>query len=229
MSGLISAILKGKLSRRHESMEDILTSCVFDVLQNHPESGLLPFVRHARSLEGKYPLEAIPERSPTICEFWPWINSCEEKGCQPDILLSVAPESEHSKVAWSIMIEAKLGSPPESEQLIREWRNHVHYLVSGERYLILLTADFVMPKKAYMRVKDSLDQHEYEKFISDVLWLSWRHLELILNETLKSNPCKDLELLLKLLVRLHLTGFHGFSTPAFHRILWMWHRSSRKE
>ena len=45
---MIEALLRGKLSREQENMEDVLTSNVFGMLQYvAPESGLFPFLAQA--------------------------------------------------------------------------------------------------------------------------------------------------------------------------------------
>ena len=50
---MLQALLRGKLSRVQENMEDVLTSTVFGLLRYFPvQSGLWPFLSHAANVQG---------------------------------------------------------------------------------------------------------------------------------------------------------------------------------
>ena len=74
------ALLKGKLSRAQENMEDILTSNVFGLFQYLPaELGLLPFLALAEDETGNRPLAFLAGEQACACrsvdyEFWPWLE-----------------------------------------------------------------------------------------------------------------------------------------------------------
>ena len=67
---MLQAILKGKLSREQENMEDVLTSNVFGLLRYvQPQEGILKYLWLAEDNEGNQPLKylsslkEIPEQS----------------------------------------------------------------------------------------------------------------------------------------------------------------------
>jgi hypothetical protein len=58
---MLMVLLRGKLSRDQENMEDILTSNVFGVLQYLPPgAALVPFLHKVSTPEGKCPLADLP-------------------------------------------------------------------------------------------------------------------------------------------------------------------------
>ena len=57
---MLQAILKGKLSREQENMEDILTSNVFGLLRYvQPQEGILKYLSLAEDKDGKQPLKYL--------------------------------------------------------------------------------------------------------------------------------------------------------------------------
>ena len=80
---MLMALLRGKLSREQENLEDILTSNVFGLLKYlPPEEGLFPFLSHAQTLDGRRPLEGAVPGAKVEYQFWPWYaeedcNACE--------------------------------------------------------------------------------------------------------------------------------------------------------
>jgi len=87
---MIEALLRGKLSREQENMEDILTSNVFGMLQYvAPELGLFPFLAQAKTIAGDCPLGFLtavcdPGQARVEYDFWPqWPQS------EPDVVLRI--------------------------------------------------------------------------------------------------------------------------------------------
>ena len=78
---MLEALVKGKLSREQENMEDILTSNVFGLLKYLPPWILLfPFLKMTY-FNNEYPsLEEIPDDLSFKFNFWPPLH---EKNCNP--------------------------------------------------------------------------------------------------------------------------------------------------
>lgn len=81
---MLQALLRGKLSREQENLEDILTSNVFGALGYlDPKDGPLPFLALAETASGDRDFAWISELAPSVkvsatYEFWPW---WEKPGC----------------------------------------------------------------------------------------------------------------------------------------------------
>jgi len=182
---MLAALLRGKLSREQENMEDILTSTVFGVLQYlAPEDGLLPFLSEAVTLDGDRPLAHLTSDARIArFDFWPWISEKGCAGCEPDVLLRLDPPS--GRLVW-VMIEAKYWSGKSSgedsepgrpfDQLAREWDNLVH--IAGDEadaVLVYLTADVGIPQD---EIEASLAEYRQKRqgLPPTICWLSWRHL-----------------------------------------------------
>jgi len=212
---MLMALLKGKLSREQENMEDILTSNVFGLLQYlSPKDCLLPFLRLAQTPEGNKLLEELPDGTQAKYEFWPWWNEKDCDNCQPDVVLRLNINGKRSLL---VLIEAKYFSGKSSEenneqerpndQLAREWDNLVRIAAreGAEPILVYLTAGMGFPKE---EIEDSQREY-YAKRGKQALiaWLSWRHLAGVLNKT----EVPSLKHLREVLERFNLVFFSGFS------------------
>lgn len=227
---MLQAILHGKLSRAQENMEDLLTSMVFGLLGYLPPAeGLLPFLQHATTLDGYFPLKDLPGETEVPTDkwcFWPWLH--EEgvvKGCEPDVLLRVERPSGDS---FLVLVEAKYlsgkSSTDEDDQLAREWHNLVRKAEqeNANPVLIYLTAD-VGPPRA--EIEESIRVAIDKRFEKNPLicWLSWRHITRLTPKAGDDIPqdCKHLILqdLNDLMDRLGLYFFRGFESLKDDHIL----------
>lgn len=221
---MLMALLRGKLSRDQENMEDILTSNVFGVLKYLPPGNVLvPFLSKASLPEGKWPLADLPADVKVEYEFWPWLEESGCDGCEPDVLIRIAC-SDGKKIL--VLIEAKYRSSKSSEedegerpndQLAREWDNLSRLAAreSAKPVLIYLTADVRCPVEDIEASQKELVSKRVEK--AKICWLSWRHLPFLITD---SSP-EILRDLVGVLRRLNLTFFEGFSRVAAPaRIQW---------
>jgi len=226
---VIQALLKGKLSADQENMEDILTSNVFGLLRYlPPEHGLLPFLAHASSHDGrKLEMPVAVPGVQAVTRFWPPL---EEQGCtpcEPDVLIRITwPGLDGSR--FLVLVEAKYLSGKSSEaeesstepcdQLAKEWGN-VESLArreGREPVLVYLTAAFGRPVEEILCAAE--DHHRKTNRTSlpfTCYWLSWRHLALVAESRadLDSSATASyiLEDLGRMLNRLDLVFFGGFS------------------
>ena len=219
---MLMALLKGKLSREQENMEDILTSNVFGLLGYLPaERGLLPFLACAENQSGERPLAClakptIPADQQVSYEFWPWMEATDCFGCEPDVLLRI-PRSGDNRLL--VLVEAKYLSGKSSEasdeyskptdQLAREWDNLVRVAEreSSEPVLIYLTADMAYPTVDIMPSVEEYEAKRPDAARPTILWLTWRRIADVFGST-EERILQDLVLLVK---RLNLTAFEGFS------------------
>jgi len=213
---MLMALLKGKLSREQENMEDILTSNVFGLLQYlSPKDCLLPFLRLAQTPEGNKLLEELPDNTQAEpYDFWPSWHEEGCEGCQPDVVLRLNINGQRRLL---VLIEAKYYSGKSSEedreqecpndQLAREWDNLVRVAAREKRepVLVYLTADMGIPKD---EIEVSQREYRVKRGKQAVIaWISWRHLAGVLSGA--QNP--SLQDLRKVLERLNLVFFSGFS------------------
>ena len=214
---MIEALLKGKLSREQENMEDILTSNVFGLLRLLPPAdGLLPFLRDAKLLDNSQPLELLADDAEVDYDFWPRFDEADCHPCEPDVVLRITNPGRTPHLVW---VEAKYLSGKSSEespdddrpydQLAREWDNLVHAArrEHAEPLLIYLTTDISLPEHEI-----EASQRAYQRFRgADALfacaWLSWRDLPTVLA------GCNHLAArhLIKLADRLEFHYFRGIS------------------
>jgi len=236
---MIPAILKGKLSRQQENMEDILTSCVFGTLRYlPPEQGLFPFLKCTKTEDGDgvEDLNLGPGASVEY-EFWPWLHERVPGGdgeswcipCEPDVLLKIKPPVGRPIY---ILIEAKFRSGKSSDatdkrddpndQLAREWDNLVALAErkDAEHHLIYLTADVGIPTDEIQVSKDDyLSNRPGATFSCG--WLSWRHLDHSVRrqDGLRvDNTC--LRDLISLCKRLDLRFFDGVTSIEPEELYW---------
>ncbi len=228
---MIAALLHGKLSRKQENMEDILTSIVFGVLKHlPPDRILLPWLSMARSEDGLTlsPGEFLRPDVQADYDFWPQWKENECGFCEPDLALQLTLPQPGTR-RWVIGIEAKYLSGKSStaddqqlhpyDQLAREWDNlaSIARKENREPFLIYLTADFGFPTDEIRASREEFQRKRVGKQPFECYWLSWRHLSTLLdcihNEQVPSYAIELLNDLGAALKRLELTFFWGFSRP----------------
>lgn len=230
---MLMALLRGKLSRTQENLEDILTSNIFGALKYlAPEEGLLPFLSHAQTLDGKRPFESVPAGTKVEYVFWPWHAEQGCNGCEPDVELRILlPDGKK----MSVFIECKYFSGKSSEedseeeivetkqeppidQLARQWSN-LDVLAKREGaqpLLIYLTRDIGVPRDELEASRRAV-QKGLSKSSFSCCWLSWHQLYEI-GPQRNSPIMADIRALLE---RLNLVFFHGISSfPSVGTVNW---------
>jgi hypothetical protein len=221
---MLQALLRGKLSREQENMEDILTSGVFGLLSYlPPESALMPLLRLARFGDGTE--EVVfdsPDLSIAETEFWPTYATDLAGPTEPDVLIRARESNGASHI---IAIEVKLWSskswrlaPGEScltDQLAREWYVLVHLCkrVGASPHLVYVTAD-----RQYPRFEINESANEYSSrcpvwardYPFRCAWLSWVEVAEEFREC-KERALRDIALACW---KLDLVPFRGFSSVA---------------
>ena len=230
---MLMALVKGKLSRQQENMEDILTSNVFGLLKYAPPSeGILPFLAKARTRDEQRPLVGLSADCQVKYEFWPSLADSTGARCEPDLLLMIrAPDA----ATYRVLVEAKYLSGKSSytdeesevpvDQLARQWDTLTCNLaVDINPVLIYLTANVGMPRAD---IKEAIAdfQRNYPKQPAPVIaWLSWRHLH-ELAETASLEILRDLKAMLE---RLGLHFYRGTGqAPRFPDTVWRFRRARR--
>jgi hypothetical protein len=228
---MIDALLKGKLSRNQENMEDILTSNVFGTFKYNPDHRpLLTFLSKARSATGEPAFNVLPDNAGIDFAFWPWLDDAAG-GCEPDVLLRINYDGTEK---YLILIEAKLWSgkslarklatnldtePSQlaQDQLAREWLCLKSLAQSENAHpkLIYLTSDTICPANDIIESQNALVLNSGEK--GSIFWLSWRCLPSILDQFTESEMFHDLA---KSLRYLDLIFFEGFSSFKAHSFTW---------
>lgn len=183
---MIEALLKGKLSREQENMEDILTSNVFGLLRlMTPAEGLLPFLREAKLPNDTKPLDNLANDANVEYDFWPRFDERDCHPCEPDVVLHITEPARSPRHVW---IEAKYLSGKSSEegpdddrpydQLAREWDNLVRVAkhTQAEPLLIYLTTDVSLPKHEIEASRSAYQRIRGPGAPFKCAWLSWRDL-----------------------------------------------------
>ena len=220
---MLMALLRGKLSREQENLEDILASNVFGLLKYlPPEEGLFPFLSHAQTLDGHRPLEGAVPGAKVEYQFWPWYAEEDCNGCEPDVELRILwPNGRKMRV----FIECKYLSGKSSEeddgqevvetkreppvdQLAREWSNLTCLAKrdNADPVLIYLTRDIRCPREEIEASRRVLLRESTNATFS-CCWLSWHQLY----EIRPNKPSQILADIKTLLERLNLVFFHGIS------------------
>jgi len=215
---MLQAILKGKLSREEERMEDLLTSCVFGILiHTHPDQILIPFLRLAINLQTDESMDSILQDNSMVesVEFWPNLKGEGCHPCEPDVDIVIR---DSDGTLSRIFIEAKYHSGKSSlpdpmrnkpyDQLAREFDN----LQTLNRKkgitrsaVIYLTADYSCPTQD---LKESMMEYTAKRGQqARILWLSWRKLYMVLKTSVlgASGMAHDL---VQFLEYLNLTSFY---------------------
>jgi hypothetical protein len=194
---MLEAVIRGKVSREIEYMEDVLTSAVFGGFRYaQPQDAVFPFLARCRRTSGEAPLAFLATVvSGTVeYEFWRWWpDRSGFRGCEPDVVLDITAGAKHMLV----LVEAKLCSgkssvaseieeayEPPNDQLAREWCQLVLRAadINAEPLLVYLTADTCAPVSD---IEDSRKEHARNSLAArvappDIAWLSWRHLAAVL-------------------------------------------------
>lgn len=220
---MLMALLRGKLSREQENLEDILTSNVFGLLKYlPPEEGLFPFLSHAQTLDGRRPLEGAVSGAEVEYQFWPWYAEEDCNGCEPDVELRILwPNGRKMRVfveckylsgksseedTGQEVIETK--REPPVDQLARE-RSNLNCLAerdNAEPVLIYLTGAIGCPREEIEASRRVLWKRSPNASFS-CCWLSWHQLY----EIRPDKPSQILADIKTLLERLNLVFFHGIS------------------
>jgi len=177
---MLQALLKGKLSREEEDMEDLLTSNVFGSVKYVPfNEGLIHILSSATKQDNSSPLKNLEGKVEKVrYEFWPWLNKGSYKGCEPDVLITLKHVDGKKTI---VLVEAKYYSSMSSEvdvegkpisQLEREWQNLATLAEEKKAYPVLLyiTADFSYPREDISTVNKENEQK------GEIVWISWRKL-----------------------------------------------------
>ena len=217
---MLQAILKGKLSREQENMEDILTSNVFGLLRYvQPQEGILKYLSLAEDKDGIRPLEYLNSfneflQNSVEYEFWPWWQEMGCIGCEPDVVISIKIPDKKDLL---ILIEAKYLSGKSSEadesydtpydQLAREWDNLSVMADESDKspILVYLTAHYTYPQEDINNAVSELREKRPGDAEPVIYWLSWRHL----HKVCENSRTFVLDDLMCLLSRLNFKFFNG--------------------
>lgn len=223
---MLAAQLRGKLTRKEEDLEDLLTSNVFGSIKYTPnEKGLIPLLSAAEDENGLNPLIRLPNISDVTYEFWPYLNDRKGNAREPDVLIHITHETKQRTI---ILVEAKYQSGKSSEadegsrindQLASEWDILITKETDAKPYLLYITADFSYPNKD---IEDA--QYEFAKKRNgklDIVWISWRKLPTVLNDN--EPMLKDL---IEVLRKQGLTFFEGIEIPSIDRIPWTFQKNT---
>ncbi|WP_437191133.1 hypothetical protein [Planctomicrobium sp. SH527] len=235
---MLEALLRGKLSREQENMEDVLTSNVFGLLRYlPPHEGVLPLLAVAEAVgigakNERYPLCSLttPEHVTGISveyEFWPYWTDPDCLACEPDVVIRIRDAQGGMSI---VLIEAKYLSSKSSEadeinqqpndQLAREW-DHLVRVAQRENasaYLVYLTASIGVPEEEIeASVTEYLAKRIHDSCRPRILALSWRQI----SEIFSSAEHPILRDLCALSRRLGLTYFHGVHFAETTE-LWRW-------
>ena len=206
-------MLKGKLTRDEESLEDLLTSNVFGTMKYVPFSeGLIHFIHSVEDSQGEYPFKDIDEIRTIDFDFWPSLTELGCSRCEPDVLVRLITNEGRRLI---FLIESKYLSGKSSEaeesilpkdQLAKEWDNLIP-IAKREKYdpfLIYVTAHTMFPKDD---IESSIREQETKRSRRmSVAWISWRKLTRILEQS-HNAMIQDLACVLK---KLGLVFFEGF-------------------
>jgi hypothetical protein len=218
---MLQALLRGKLSREQENMEDILTSGVFGLLGYiPPENGLMPFLRLAQFGDGTSNATFdSPALKISEIEFWPNYVTESVGSTEPDVLIRAQEADGRSHI---ILIEVRLWSskssrpdpsdPNVTDQLAREWCVLVHLCKKANAipHLIYLTADRQYPQA---EINESTIEYSIKRpawaseFPFRCAWLSW----LAVAEEFRESPEPALRHISLACLKLDLVPFRGFS------------------
>jgi hypothetical protein len=221
---MLQAQLEGKLTRREEEMEDLLTSNVFGSLKYvQPEEGLLPLLSSSEDIDGNAPIDFFQTISDARYKFWPKIKESGCNGCEPDVLITIRL-SDGQKIL--LLVEAKYLSDKSSkadsgekpmDQLAREWDNLKKRAQRKKANPILLyiTADISYPKDC---IEDSNKEFTDKRSeCMKVFWISWRRITNLFHNAKQDSILSDL---VKLLKKQGLTFFEGITNIKPVNIKW---------
>ena len=232
------AEIRGKISSRsginlNDRMEDLLTSNVFGAFRYlPPHLGLLDFIGTAINRDKKS-LKYSVKPCWVNWSFWPYLKIQGAKNCEPDVLIGLEDNQRNIHI---VMIEAKYLSGKSSEedqseqpndQLARELHNlrllkpkDIAWAESKnikERTLVYITQDAGIP---ISEISQSLKEYQRKRHDKpEIFWTSWRFLpqlvESIIGKAENEYQKAILQDLLDLLIKKHLTMFHGMAPISF--------------
>jgi len=224
---MLAAQLRGKLKRKEEDLEDLLTSNVFGSFKyiNH-EKGLIPLLHAAEDSNGSNPLRNLTNISEVTYEFWPPLKDGNGNNCEPDVLIRLTHETKNKTI---ILVEAKYKSGKSSEaddgsepndQLAREW----DILTTIEKnstllYLLYITADISFPNEDIEESQFEFGEKRNGRI--NIVWISWRKIPTIL--TMNEPILNDL---IKILSKQGLIFFEGIKIPNIIRIPWTYNKNT---
>jgi hypothetical protein len=186
---MIPALVRGKLSREQENLEDLLTSMVFGQLRYLDySSGFFRLFSYVDSEDFQGHLPPPDEPVDVDYTFWPWLAAPGCVGCEPDVIVTLRTGDT---VRTRILVEAKHLSekssvqepenPLVTDQLAKEWMCLVRYceLHGGRPLLVYLTAHHGRPLDDFAQAAEEL-QSKCPDFAQrhpiQGGWLSWRHI-----------------------------------------------------
>ena len=209
---MLQALLRGKLSRREEDLEDLLTSNVFGVIKYlDVDRGILPVLASAEDISGNSPLSDLHSVNNIKYEFWPLLRQPKCYPCEPDVLIEIVHEDIKKKL---ILIEAKYLSGKSSEatpddkptdQLAREWDNlqSLSAEIGADPYLVFVTAHVAMPRE---EVEESAREYSMKRgATARIIWLSWRKIWWLFRDS-NNAMLKDM---VSVLAKINLVYFNG--------------------
>jgi hypothetical protein len=228
---MLQALLRGKLSREQENLEDLLTSGVFGSLAYlAPQDGLLPLLRLATYDDGSPPstFDVAGWRLKDEVSFWPMQATDLAGTTEPDVFMRATDDAGENYV---ISIEVKLWSDKSlgststiRDQLAREWYSLVSccHSASATPLLIYITSHLERPVLDIKEGRDDYSRHCQDlatRFPFRCAWLSWskvaKEFALSTNRILR-----DIAMTCR---RLDLGSFDGFSPLHEHPVNWCFH------
>ncbi len=187
---MLQALLKGKLSRDQENMEDLLTSCAFGTMSYLPPgSALLPFLDQALSIDGDRPLgRALSGFQDAVADyqFWPILDEVCGRRCEPDVVIRLDAPGRRGVL---LVVECKYLSGKSApsmasdedmcDQLANQW-NHCLSIAARENrepWLLFVTAHTHFPDAD---VRESIREFRRKRPACDadpsLVWCSWASL-----------------------------------------------------
>jgi len=231
------AEIRGKISATganlSERMEDLLTSDVFGAFRYLPvHLGLLDFLETSCDRHG-IPFSPAIQPIRANWSFWPYLEHPRARPCEPDVVIGLEDKDENVHV---VMVEAKYESGKSSledrgekpnDQLARELHN-LELLTARDlgwaetkrivaRTMVYITQDTGIPLPD---IRESLTEYQRKrKREGEIFWTSWRYLprtlEILIDRTDDENHQAILTDLFELLLKKHLTMFHGMEPLEF--------------
>ena len=210
---MLQAQLRGKLSRKEEDMEDLLTSNVFGSIKYVSLSeGLAPILASSEDMNGNKGIQLLQEIAEAHYEFWPRLKEQECNACEPDVLIRVKFANDRKAL---LLIEAKYHSDKSSfadenvsprDQLACEWHNLARRgeIEHALPILLYVTADLAFPVEDIRASQEELRSKGLPEMT--VFWVSWRRIYSLFSSVREETILKDLS---KVLQRAGLTFYEG--------------------
>jgi hypothetical protein len=226
---VLQALLKGKLSREQENLEDLLTSSVFGTLAYAPAGALFSFLALATHDDGTAGLELQSSETRVVSmEFWPTFRCHGVGATEPDVVIQLEDMLGRRQI---VFIEVKLHSGKSSgptptgveigDQLAREWCVLIERCRGNgsQPHLVYVTAD---PSYPELDVRESAREFESKRvslarqFPFRCAWISWRKVATAFREV-EDPILRDIS---KACERLDLVPFGGISRLSVIPLSW---------